>query len=172
MWQAEVRVDLDAIRDNVADLRARTTAELMAVVKADGYGHGMLPSARAALAGGATWLGTAVLEEALALRDAGITVPVMAWLASPGEPLERGVRAEIALSASAPWMLEEIAAAARAAGRPARVHLKVDTGLSRAGATMPDWPDLVETGLRLQSEGVLTLVGAWSHFARADAPAD
>ncbi|HSP38052.1 MAG TPA: alanine racemase [Frankiaceae bacterium] len=171
--RAEVVVDLAAIRTSVARLvEAAPTAAVMAVVKADGYGHGMLPSARAALAGGASWLGAAVLEEALELRAAGITVPILSWLASPGEQLERGVRADIDLSASAEWMLEEIAAAARVADRPARVHLKVDTGLSRAGATVADWPDLVRTGLRLQAEGVVQLVGAWSHFARADAPAD
>src|SRR5215212_554645 len=99
MWQAEVRIDLDAIRDNVAMLRALTTAEVMAVVKADGYGHGMLPSARAALAGGATWLGVATLDEALALRRDGFTVPVLAWLTAPGLPLHEGVAADIDLNA-------------------------------------------------------------------------
>jgi alanine racemase len=171
--RTEAVIDLTAIRTSVRRLvEVAPTAEVMAVVKADGYGHGMLPSARAALDGGARWLGVAVLEEALELRAAGITVPVLSWLAAPGEQLERGVRADIDLSASAGWMLEEIAAAARAADRPARVHLKVDTGLSRAGATMSDWPDLVRAGLRLQAEGVVQLVGAWSHFARADAPTD
>jgi alanine racemase len=171
--RAEAVIDLAAIRASVERLvEVAPTAAVLAVVKADGYGHGMLPSARAALQGGATWLGTAVLDEALELREAGITAPVLSWLAVPGEPLERGIRADIDLSASAIWMLEELAAAARAAGRPARVHLKVDTGLSRAGATVEDWPELVRTGLRLQSEGLLQLVGAWSHFARADAPAD
>jgi alanine racemase len=171
--RAEAVIDLAAIRSSVGRLvDVAPTAAVMAVVKADGYGHGLLPSARAALEGGATWLGTAVLEEALALRAAGITAPILSWLAVPGEALVDGVRADVDLSASAVWMLEELAAAARQAGRPARVHLKVDTGLSRAGATPDDWPELVRTGLRLQAEGVLELVGAWSHFARADAPAD
>src|SRR5206468_4300323 len=84
MWQAEIRVDLDAIRHNVALLRAGTTAEVMTVVKADGYGHGMVPVARAALDAGATWLGVCTLDEALALRAAGITAPVLAWLPVPG----------------------------------------------------------------------------------------
>jgi alanine racemase len=171
--RAEAVIDLAAIRSSVARLvEVAPTAAVMAVVKADGYGHGLLPSAHAALDGGATWLGTAVLEEALALRAAGISAPIMAWLAVPGEPLVDGVRADVDLSASAVWMLEELGAAAREAGRPARVHLKVDTGLSRAGATPDDWPELVRTGLRLQAEGTVELVGAWSHFARADAPAD
>jgi alanine racemase len=171
--RAEVVVDLAAIRASTRRLvEAAPGAAVMAVVKADGYGHGMLPSARAALQGGATWLGTAFLEEALALRAAGITAPVLSWLAAPGEPLGEAVRADIDLSASAVWAVEEIAAAARVAGRPARVHLKVDTGLSRAGATQEDWPDLVRAALRWQAEGVLHPVAAWSHFARADAPDD
>lgn len=90
MWQAEVRVDLDAIRENVSRLRSGTTAELMAVVKADGYGHGMLPAARAALDAGADWLGVCTLDEALTLRRAGVTVPVLAWLLAPGLPLHEG----------------------------------------------------------------------------------
>src|SRR3954453_3663768 len=100
MWQAEVRIDLDAIRDNVATLRAGTTAEVMAVVKADGYGHGMLPAARGALAGGGTWLGVAPLDEALTLRRAGLTVPVLAWLLAPGLPLHEGVAVDVDLSAA------------------------------------------------------------------------
>src|SRR6478672_4680428 len=83
--RTEAVVDLSAIRANVASLKAGTAAEVMAVVKADGYGHGLVPSARAALAGGATWLGTAVVDEALALRAAGITVPLLSWLWTPDE---------------------------------------------------------------------------------------
>src|ERR1700733_14097929 len=126
MWQAEVRIDLDAIRDNVARLRASTTAEVMAVVKADGYGHGLLPSARAALAGGASWLGVAVLDEALALRAGGITAPVLAWLWTPGETesLARAVAADIDVSVSDRWALAAVAKAAGDVGRRARVHLK------------------------------------------------
>ena len=123
MWQAEVRIDLDAIRDNVALLRAGTTAEVMAVVKGDGYGHGMLPSARAALAGGATWLGVATLDEGLALRRAGIEAPVMAWLHSPGLPLHEGVAADLDLSAGDLELLGDLVVAARRAERTARVHL-------------------------------------------------
>jgi alanine racemase len=171
--RAEAVIDLEAIRASTRRLvEAAPTAAVMAVVKADGYGHGMLPSARAALDGGASWLGTAFLEEALALRAAGLTVPVMSWLAAPGEPLAEAVRADIDLSASAVWMLDELAAAARDAGKAARVHLKVDTGLSRAGATVTEWPDLVREALRRQAEGTIHAVGVWSHFARADAPTD
>src|SRR2546430_8381407 len=93
MWQAEIRVDLDAVRHNVARLCAATSAEVMTVVKADGYGHGMVPVARAAIEAGATWLGVCTLDEALALRAGGITAPVLAWLLTPGLPLHRGVGA-------------------------------------------------------------------------------
>src|SRR5207302_5696865 len=120
MWQAEIRVDLDAVRHNVALLRARTAAEVMTVVKADGYGHGMVPVARAALEAGATWLGVCTLDEALTLRAAGIEAPVLAWLLTPGLPLHRGVAAGVDLSASGAELLAELVAAARTAGRPAR----------------------------------------------------
>jgi alanine racemase len=168
MWQAEVRVDLDAIRDNVARLRAGTAADVMAVVKADGYGHGMVPAAHAALDAGATWLGAGTLHEALRLRHAGITAPVLAWLLAPGRPLQEGVTAGVDLSAAGLGQLDELVAAARRAGRPARVHLKVDTGLSRGGATAADWPALVEAAAKAQANGDLDVIGVWSHFACAD----
>jgi alanine racemase len=170
MWQAEVRVNLDAIRDNVARLRAGTSAELMAVVKADGYGHGMLPCARAALDAGASWLGVCTLDEALGLRAAGITAPVLAWLFAPGLPLHRGVEADVDLSAASLDGLAELVQAARVAARPARVHLKVDTGLSRGGAMPADWPALIEAAAKAQADGALEVVGVWSHFAYADVP--
>src|SRR5436305_10501808 len=111
MQQAEIRVDLDAIRHNVTLLRAGTTAEVMAVVKGDGYGHGMVPVARAALDAGADWLGVCTLDEALALRAAGITAPVLAWLLVPGLPLHRGVAADVDLSAATPAAVAELVAA-------------------------------------------------------------
>jgi alanine racemase len=166
-----VRVDLGAIRANVAALRAGTSAEVMAVVKADGYGHGLVPSAQAAVAGGATWLGTALLDEALALRAAGLTTPrVLAWLSGRDERWADGIRADIDLSAAAVWAVEAIAAAARTAGHPARVHLKVDTGLSRGGAVMADWADVVDAARKAEADDTLRVVGIWSHFAYADAP--
>ena len=168
---AQATVDLGAVRENVAALKARTTADVLAVVKADAYGHGLLPCARAAVAGGATWLGTALLDEALALRAAGITGPrVLSWLLGPGERLADGVAADIDLSVNATWALDEVVAAARAAGRTARVHLKVDTGLSRGGAALADWPDLVDAARKAEADGSVSVVGVWSHFAYADAP--
>jgi alanine racemase len=168
--RAEVVVDLDAIAANTAVLRERVGRPLMAVVKADGYGHGMVPAARAALAGGADALGVAVLEEALALRSAGITAPVLAWLHTPGTDYAAALAADVELSVNAEWALAEVLAAARATGRVARVHLFADTGLSREGATEADWPDLVTDAARAQADGEIEVVGLWSHMAYADAP--
>ncbi|GAA5178268.1 alanine racemase [Rugosimonospora acidiphila] len=168
MWQAEIRVDLGAIRHNVTRLRSGTSAEVMAVVKADGYGHGMVPVARAALEAGATWLGAATVEEALALRAAGIEAPVLAWLIAPGTPLGDAVRAGVTLSVGSQEALAEALAAARTVGRPVRVHLKVDTGLNRGGAKPADWTALVEAAARAQEDGRLEVDGVWSHLACAD----
>jgi alanine racemase len=170
MWQAEVRINLDAIRDNVATLSASTRAEVMAVVKGDGYGHGMIPSARAALSGGATWLGVCTLGEALEVRRNGITAPVLAWLLAPGLPLHEGVAADVDLNAASLGQLAELVTAARRANRPARAHLKLDTGLARGGATAADWPALLEAAAKAQADGEVEVVGIWSHFAYADAP--
>jgi alanine racemase len=168
--RAEVVVDLDAIAANTAVLRERVGRPLMAVVKADGYGHGMLPAARAALAGGADALGVAVIEEALALRAAGLTVPVLAWLNAPGEDFAAAVTADVDVSVNAEWGLAEVVAAARDTGRAARVHLMADTGLSREGATPADWPGLVAAAARAQADGEVEVAGLWSHLAYADAP--
>ncbi len=171
MWQAEVRIDLAAVRDNVARLRsAAPSAGLMAVVKADGYGHGMVPVARAALQAGADALGVCTLDEALTLRRAGITAPVLAWLIAPGLPLVEALAADIQLSVASPALLAEVAAAAAAADRPARVHLKLDTGLARSGATEADWTALVDAAAKAQADGVVDVIGVWSHLAHADSP--
>ena len=166
-----VEVDLSAITDNVRALKARAgSAELMAVVKADGYGHGALPSARAALAGGATWLGVAQLTEALALRAAGVSAPLLTWLYAPGAPLDAAVLAGVDLALSTPWALDELLAVTRRLGVPARVHLKVDTGLGRGGAFGSGWSALVAAAAAAAAEGAIEVVGVWSHFAYADAP--
>ncbi|MCW2864923.1 MAG: alanine racemase [Actinoallomurus sp.] len=165
------RVDLTAIGHNVELLRERAVgAELMAVVKADGYGHGMVPAARAAIAGGASWLGVATLEEAMTLRRAGLDGPAMCWLYAPGERFDDAVAADVDLSATSVGQVEEIIGAAGRVGRQARLHLKADTGLSRSGAAAADWPSLVDAALRAQAEGLATVVGLWSHLACADEP--
>jgi alanine racemase len=167
----DVVVDLDAIRDNVATLKARSRpGTVMAVVKADAYGHGLVPSARAAAAGGATWLATATLHEAVALRAAGLGGRILCWLSAPGERWQDALAADVDVAAYAPWAVEEIAAAAAGVGRPARLHLKVDTGLGRGGATPADWPALVDAALAAQGDGTVAVVGLFTHFAHADAP--
>lgn len=172
MLRTEAVVDLAAIRANVAALKAATSAEVMAVVKADGYGHGLLASARAALAGGATWLGTAMIDESIALRDSGVTAPTLAWLWTPGESetVCGAVAADIDLSVSSQWQLDAVRAAARDLGRVARIHLKIDTGLSRNGTYVTDWPDLLAVAAKAQAGGEVEVVGIWSHFAYADEP--
>ncbi|MCW2742368.1 MAG: alanine racemase [Blastococcus sp.] len=168
--QAEIVVDLDAIAANTATLRERVARPLMAVVKADGYGHGLVPAARAVLAGGADYLGVAVLSEAMALRRAGITAPVLAWLHGPGTDFAPALAADVEVSVNAGWGLAEVVAAARATGRTARLHLFADTGLSREGATPDDWPGLVAAAARAHADGDVAVVGLWSHMAYADAP--
>jgi alanine racemase len=165
------RIDLAAISHNVELLRGSAGgAGLMAVVKADGYGHGIIPAARAAVAGGATWLGVATLEEAMTVRRAGIEVPLVCWLYAPGERFDDVIAAGVDLSATSVDQVAEITEAAARVGRPVRLHLKADTGLSRSGATPADWPALVDAALRAQAEGLATVVGLWSHFACADEP--
>jgi alanine racemase len=168
------RVDLSAIRDNVASLvdHASGGAQVMAVVKADGYGHGLVPSARAAVDGGAAWLGVAFVEEALALRAAGIAVPLLSWLHTPGEDLTSAVAADVDLGVYDEAQLAAAVAAARATGRAARLHLKADTGLSRGGASPAAWPDLCTAAAKAEAEGAVRVLGAWSHFAFADGGPD
>jgi alanine racemase len=168
--RAEIVVDLDAIAANTAVLRSRVARPLMAVVKADGYGHGLVPAARAVLAGGADQLGVAVLDEALALRAAGITAPVLCWLHGPGTDYAAALTADVEVSVNAEWALAEVVAAARTTGATARVHLFIDTGLSREGATAADWPGVVAAAAQAQADGDVTVVGVWSHMAYADAP--
>ncbi|MGW0731004.1 alanine racemase [Streptomyces sp. NPDC002851] len=172
--RVRAEIDLAALRANVRSLRARAPrAAFMAVVKADGYGHGMLPCARAALQAGATWIGTATPEEALALRAAGIGLDqarVLCWLWTPGGPWQAAIEADIEVTVSGLWALREVTAAARAAGRTARIQLKVDTGLGRNGCQPADWPELVEAALKAEAEGTVQVTGIWSHYACADEP--
>lgn len=171
--RARAEIDLAALRANVRTLRALAPgAALMAVVKSDAYGHGAVPCARAAVEAGATWLGTATPEEALELRREGLDdVRIMCWLWTPGGPWREAVEADLDVSVSGMWALEEVVAAAREAGKPARVQLKADTGLGRNGCQPGhDWTELVAHALRAEEEGLLRVTGLWSHFACADEP--
>lgn len=172
--RAEAVVDTDAIGANVALLRTRLTAGtlLMGVVKADGYGHGALPAARAMLAAGADWLGVATPEEALSLRRAGIDAPLLCWLSAPGEDPTPLIEAGVDVGVSASWRLAEVVAAATRLGRPARVQLKVDTGLSRNGVTEAELASLCADLAAAAAAGQVVFTGLWSHLACADDPAD
>lgn len=166
--RAEALVDLDALRRNVTLLAGRAAASgaaTMAVVKADGYGHGAVPVARTALDAGATWLGSCSLAEALALRAAGITAPILSWLEPADEDYAAGIAAGVDLTASSVRELTAILDAGHA-----RVHLKIDTGLSRNGCPAGEWPDLVETAAKAQADGRAEVVAIWSHLACADEP--
>lgn len=166
--QAEAVVDLDAYRQNLVNLAAcAPDAQLMAVVKANAYGHGLAQCARAAREAGAGWLGVATLAEARALRDAGDTGKVLCWLASPGADFTGAIAHDIEVTASSAEQLEEILAAG---GRP-RVQLKVDTGLSRNGAHGAQWGRLLDAAAAAQSAGRIAVTGIWSHLACADEPA-
>jgi alanine racemase len=168
---AETVVDLAAIRENTSGLRARVSpAAVMGVVKSDGYGHGMIPAAEAALAGGATWLGVISVAEALGLRGAGITVPVLCLLDDLGAAHAEAIAHDVDLSVGTRRTLDRVVAAASAAGRRARVHLKADTGMSRGGATAVEWPGLVDAALAAEAAGHLSVTGLWSHLACADVP--
>ncbi|WP_372730022.1 alanine racemase, partial [Nocardioides sp.] len=146
-------------------------ARMMTVVKADAYGHGLVPVARAARAAGADWLGVATSDEALALRAAGDTGPLLCWLSVPGEAFGALVEAGIDVTAYSVAQLEELAVGVAAAGRPARLQLKVDTGLTRGGATPVDWPALVAAARAGEEAGRWKVTGVWSHLACADEPA-
>ncbi len=169
--QIEAVIDLDAFAANIDALAAcAPTSALMTVVKANAYGHGMVPMARAARAAGSPWLGVATIDEALALRSAGDTGPLLCWLSSPGADFASAVGAGIEVTASSVEQLEEISAATSNPARP-KVQLKVDTGLSRNGARGDQWTALVAAAAAAQAAGRVEITGAWSHFACADEPA-
>jgi alanine racemase len=168
--RAEIVVDVAAIRHNVRTLRQLAGTAMMTVVKADGYGHGLAQSARAARAAGAEWLGVATIDEAMALRAAGDEGRVLCWLAVPGEDYRSPIEAGVDVSAYSVAQLDAIAASGAAA--PARVQLKVDTGLSRGGAPMAQWADVVARAGRGEDEGSWAVTGVWSHFSSSDEPDD
>ena len=162
--RAEARVDLERITANIKYLKQLSNTPVMAVVKADAYGHGLVPVAKAALEGGATSLGVALLEEAITLRQAGVTAPILAWLVPPGSDYKLAVDNKIELAASSIKALEEIGAV-KSEFRP-KVHLEVDTGMTRGGF-LAEWGKI--DGHHVAN---LDIVGIFSHFARADEPGE
>jgi alanine racemase len=169
--RAEIVVDVAAIRHNVRTLRELVApARLMVVVKADGYGHGLAESARAARDAGADWLGVATLDEALALRAAGDTGRVLCWLTVPGDDYRSAVEQDVDVTVYSEAELAEVVAAT--GDRPARVQIKVDTGLSRGGAPPDEWPALFAAAAGLERDGRITVTGVWSHLSSSDEPDD
>ncbi|TFB48483.1 alanine racemase [Cryobacterium tagatosivorans] len=168
----EAVVDLGAVTANVAHLRSVIgTAHTMAVVKANGYGHGAAPVARAALAGGADWLGVADIEEALELRSAGIRAPILAWLHDPDADWAGAIAADIDLGLSSARQLQQVADAAESLGRTASVQIKLETGLSRNGVHESEWAPVLTLAAELERAGRLRVRGIFSHLSNAS-PAD
>lgn len=168
--RAELIIDLGAIERNVAvlaEIASGSGAETMVVVKADAYGHGLAPVAKAALAAGATWLGTCDLASAFELRRAGVTAQLFSWLDTFGADYPRALVENIDLSVSSTAELTSIADAARHTGVTARVHLKIDTGLWRNGCSPAQWSTLVAAAA---AEPAVDVVAIWSHLACADEP--
>jgi alanine racemase len=174
---AQASIDLNVIAGNVAAVRERVApTPVMAVVKADGYGHGAVAAARAAVRGGADWLGVVHVAEALELRAAGIDGPLLCLMAIASDDHRAAIAAGVDLSAGSIDMVRRLAAAAAEAGGPgrparrARVHLKADTGMGRGGATAADWPRVLDAAREAEAAGLLSVAGLWSHFASADEP--
>lgn len=169
MSRAVAEVDLQAIKNNLTLIKSKTSAQVLAVVKADGYGHGLIPVSKAAIEAGADWLGTALLEEAIELRKNGIKVPIIAWLTPCGEDFKEAINLDIDLSISSLEVLTEIVTAGEQLKKLPRVHIEIDTGMSRGGIG-DDWKVFALECSGLIKENKLEVVGIWSHFARADEP--
>ena len=167
----EAVVDLGAIAHNVRVLREHAgAAQVMAVVKADGYGHGATQVARAAVRAGAAELGVATIDEALALRRDGITAPVLAWLHPPGTDFAPGLAADVQIGISSARQVDDLLDAVRRTGRTAVVTVKVDTGLNRNGVSPQDYPGVLEALRRAAAEDAVRVRGIMSHLACADEP--
>ena len=164
--RAEAIVDLSAIKSNVELLKKTSGTKLLAVVKADAYGHGLIPVAQAAISAGADYLGVALLEEAVTLREAGIGAPILAWLVQPGSDFAQAIALDIDIAAASLKALSEISLASQQVQKKARVHLEVDTGMTRGGF-LAEWDQLGAAHVQ-----DIEIVGVFSHFARADEPAE
>jgi len=166
MTLREALVNVSAISRNVEALRGAN--EAMVIVKANGYGHGAVESARAALEGGASWLGVVDLDEALELRNAGISAPVLAWIHDPETDFSEAVSRDIDLGVN---YLDQLERVAEAEGR-ANVQIKLDTGLSRNGVPEAEWHALFERAAALQAAGLIRVRGLFSHLSSAGPAVD
>jgi alanine racemase len=169
MSRASAEINLSAIAQNFKSIKSRTTADVLAVVKADAYGHGLIPVSKALEEAGADWFGTALLEEAINLRKAGILKPIISWLTPLGEDFKSAIDLDIDLGIPSIDLLDEVIKAASLTGKTARIHLEIDTGMSRGGV-LSEWDQLIKSVLAGVNLKQLKVIGIWSHFARADEP--
>ena len=169
MSRASAEINLSAIADNLKLIKGKTNAQVLAVVKADAYGHGLIQVGKAAEAAGANWLGTALLEEGIALRNNGIKVPIISWLTPLGEDFKTAINLDIDLSISSIELLTEVISAGKVVKKIPRVHIEVDTGMSRGGVG-DDWNLLLTELSKAVKANEINIIGIWSHFARADEP--
>jgi alanine racemase len=160
------RVNTSAIASNVRHLREITgVADVLVAVKANGFGHGMVQVAQAALAGGATWLGVADIDEALALRAAGIAAPILCWLHAPDETFDEAIEQHITVGVCSLAQLRAVVAAGQRAGRVPAVHIKVDTGLSRNGVNAQELSQVLLEASEAERAGTLLVQGIFSHLS-------
>ena len=169
MSRASAEINLSAIAQNFKSIKSRTNADVLAVVKADAYGHGLIPVSKALEEAGADWFGTALLEEAINLRKSGILKPIISWLTPLGEDFKSAIGLDIDLGIPSIDLLDEVIKAASLTGKTARIHLEIDTGMSRGGV-LSEWDQLIKSVLVGVNLKQLKVIGIWSHFARADEP--
>ena len=169
MTRAQIEVDLSAIAANVRKVIKETKVDVCAVVKADAYGHGLVPIAQAATDAGAKWLGVALLEEAITLRTHGLSIPIIAWLTPLTEDFDNALRHDIDLGISSLSLLEKVMAAGERTGITPRIHVEVDTGMTRGGV-LNEWPVFLKKVSAATLSEKVELIGFFSHFARADEP--
>lgn len=171
MSRASAEINLSAIATNLKFIKSQTNAQVLAVVKADAYGHGLIDVGHQAVTAGADWLGTALLEEGIQLRKSGISIPILSWLTPLGEDFKTAIDLEIDLSISSVELLREIVLAGKAINKTPRVHIELDTGMSRGGVG-DEWLNFLPVLTQSVIAKEINLIGVWSHFARADEPSE
>ena len=169
MSRARAEINLAAIAENLKFIKSKTSAQVLAVVKADAYGHGLIDVAKAAEKSGADWFGTALLEEGIALRNNGIRKPIISWLTPIGEDFKTAINLDIDLSLSSIELLNEIILVGKSINKVPRVHIEIDTGMNRGGFG-DDWGLLLLEIVKAVKANEIKAIGIWSHFARADEP--
>jgi alanine racemase len=164
--RAEFLIDLSALSTNVSRIKKECAVDVLAVVKADAYGHGLVRVAHAALKAGASYLGVALLEEAITLRENAVDAPILAWLVSPGADFDSAISKNIEIGVSSLKCLREISESAKRVGKKALIHIEVDTGMTRGGF-LDEWKELLA-----EDFSHVQVIGVFSHFARADEPGE